>query len=221
MNRPPEARPSHVTPERREKETNREKIQRCLESHVVDIKPLWSGDEKHRASVGSNPVAAVESSIHRCDPPLHIPKLTIEKGKVMVLVGPNGAGKSTLLDAIMRQRNADFDSGSHGYNQGVHGKETLRVSRLDQEELLQEIKDVSAKEVLEHVKDFFVSQFPVDWEDWENTDPDTNEKNEAAKTRIETLLSQAVKLFDVDLFLDRKVSELSGGERTKLGSSTI
>lgn len=216
MNRPPESAFQTPSQERREKESTREKIERCLQSHVVDIKPKWFGDEKHRAMVGSNPVAAVESSIHRCDPPLHVPKLTIEKGKVSVLVGPNGAGKSTLLDAIMRRRHADFDSGSHGYSEGVHGKETLRISRLDQEELLQEVKDVSTKEVLEHVKEFFISQFPVDWEDWENTDPDTNEKNEAAKTRIETLLSQAVKLFDVNLFLDRKVSELSGGERTKL-----
>ena len=142
-------------------EAAKEQLRRCLDSHVVDVKPGWHGSDKHRSSYGSNAVAAIESAVGRCDPPLEVPKLALEKGKCYVLVGPNGSGKSTLLDAIMDRRAAGFDIGSHGYGKSVHAKETLRVSRLDQEELLGDIKDLQAGKVLEMATAHFIAQFPV------------------------------------------------------------
>lgn len=195
-------------------ESSKEKLVRCLSQHVVDVQPNWSGSEKHRSGFGSNPVAALESSVGRCEPSLQVPKLALEQGKSIVLVGPNGAGKSTLLDAIMERRNASFDSGSSGYSKGVHGKETLRISRLDQEELLGEIANLSAQEVIDLTVEHFKSQFPVEWEDPEAYEQ--NMINQDAELRIESLVDQAKTLFEADVFMDRKVSELSGGERTKL-----
>src|SRR3989338_1115687 len=126
----------------------------CLKDHAIDLPPTWKGSERHRAVAGHAPVAALEAVITRCDPPLELgPRFILEAGKSIVLVGPNGAGKSTLLDAIMDRRHARFDAGSHGYGKGVHGKETLRISRLDQEELLSEIQHLTAREALELVEE--------------------------------------------------------------------
>lgn len=199
--------------EEREREHAMEQLKRCLDKHVVDIQPEWSGADKDKSRFSGSAVAALESSIHRCQPPLDIPKLSLEKGKSVVIIGPNGSGKSTLFDAIM-ERHAQFDSGSHGYGAGVHQKETLRVSRLDQEELLGDIKNIPAGDVIRMAVDHFKTQFPVDWTDFEVYDQ--NGINQEAEERIEKLMSQVIKLFEVEQFLDRKVSQLSGGERTKL-----
>jgi ATPase subunit of ABC transporter with duplicated ATPase domains len=210
-----EGRAAHAAQEAKEsKGGSREKLKRCLDNHVVDITPEWIGSDKLRSTYGGDAVAAVESSINRCDPPLNIPKLTLEHGKSVVLVGPNGAGKSTILDAIMDRRGAGFDTGSHGYGAGTHGKETMRVSRLDQEELLGDVSDLKAGDVIKTATEHFIAQFPVDWEDAEAYD--RNLINQEAEQRIQQLVSQVVQLFEAVQFLDRKVSELSGGERTKL-----
>lgn len=205
-------------PEIREVEPTAEiLLERDLREHVVDIKPGWMGSDKHRALAGQSPVAAMDATISRCDPPLELgTRFILEPGKSIVLVGPNGAGKSTLLDAIMDRRHARFDSGSHGYGKGVHGKETLRVSRLDQEELLSNIQHLTAAEVLELTRERYKDEFPVDWEQWEDDAIDRNNRNQEAQQRIDELVSQVTKLFEMEEFLERKVGELSGGERTKL-----
>ena len=200
-----------------EKERAREALLSCLRDHVVDIRPSWTGKETDRTLAAGNPVAAFDCAVYRCDPPLRLgSRFMLEGGKSVVLVGPNGAGKSTILDAIMDRRHAGFADGSHGYGKGVHAKETLRISRLDQEELLSSISQLTTQEVLDMTMAHYKSQFPVNWDDWEEDAYDRNMANQDAEQRIETLIDQVVKLFEVEQFLGRKVSELSGGERTKL-----
>jgi ATPase subunit of ABC transporter with duplicated ATPase domains len=61
--------------------------------------------------------------------------------------------------------------------------------------------------------------FPIDWEDMSKYDE--NMKNQEAHQRVEELLGKMQELFEIDLFLDRKVEELSGGERTKLSLAIL
>ncbi|MBI4433480.1 ATP-binding cassette domain-containing protein [Candidatus Uhrbacteria bacterium] len=111
-----------------------EQLRRCLRRHVVDVRPTWEGSEAARGAVSGALIGVVEGSVKRCDPALTIARVAIEGGKSTVLVGPNGAGKSTLFDAFMERDGAVFSGGSHGFAKGVHGKETLRIARLDQED---------------------------------------------------------------------------------------
>ena len=200
----------------REAETERirEALRRCLAEHVVDLPPFWDGRDIDRGKVSGAMVGAVDAEISRCHPPIKIPRLSLEGGKSVVLVGQNGAGKSTLFDAVMARRGASFDAGSHGYGRGAHSKETLRIARLDQEELLAPLSQTRVESVLKEALAHFKEDFPVNWED-----PDAHDRNllnQESEQRIEGLMDQAVRLFEVDQFFDRKVSELSGGERTKL-----
>ncbi len=200
--------------EQKDGSLEKEAIIHCLKEHVVDVLPMWDGDRSLRKNVAGGFMGASKTSIDRCDPPLEISQLSILGGKSIVLIGPNGSGKSTLLDAFMKIRHADFNGGAYGYNQGVHGKESLRIARLNQEEILRGIEDVEVKTVLLVAKGTFIKEFPVNWEDADMHD--RNLANQDAEQRIEELFGRAGKLLEVDFFLDRRVRELSGGERTKL-----
>lgn len=190
-------------------------IEACLAKHVVDIQPKWFGSKEMIRQVGTGGfLGAIDASVHRTDPPIKVDRLVIEGGKSLALFGPNGSGKSTLFDAMMSRGNASFDEGTHGYNQGVHGKESLRIARLDQEELLSDVGDLKAGDVLRKAAEYYKAQFPVNWED--GNAYDRNLRNQDAEVRIETLVNQVTTLFEMEGFLDRKVSELSGGERTKM-----
>lgn len=191
-----------------------------LTNHIVDLKPDWSGNKEIKSKYSDNLFAAQESEILRTTPPLEIEKLNIEKGKSVVLIGPNGSGKSTLFDAIMGIRKADFNGGSFGNFKGVHGKESLRIARLDQEELLDGIENQTVKDVMDFVVEHFKKDFPVDWENPE-ADFDANMANQDAQTRIDELVGKAGKLFEIEHFMSRKIGELSGGERTKISLMMI
>ena len=58
----------------------KEKLLRCLESHIVDVNPQWIGSDKIRTTYAGNTVAAIESSISRCEPPLLVPKAAARNG---------------------------------------------------------------------------------------------------------------------------------------------
>ncbi len=201
-----------VSMEEREGETK--SLERILKSHVVDLKPKWEGSTELKKSVDGGFAGAAGTMVTRPDPPLQISKVSFIGGKSTVLVGPNGSGKSTLFDAFMGKNGADFSGGVSGYNKGVHAKESLRIARLNQEELLADIGHLSANDVLNLTTEHFKKEFPVDWEDLESYDK--NLLNQEAQQRIEELVGKVGKLFEMDLFLKRKVDELSGGERTKL-----
>lgn len=199
---------------RKETREELERLGDCLEKHVVDIEPGWEGSKNLKKSVSGGFMGAAETSINRCEPEIEISKISFLGGKSVALIGPNGSGKSTLFDAFMEKEDAGFSGGAHGHNKGVHGKETLRIARLNQEEILSDIKDLEVEEVLGLITKRFRQEFPIDWEDIDAYD--RNLLNQEAEQRIEELMSQVRALFDIDIFKDRKVSELSGGERTKL-----
>ncbi|MCX6778950.1 MAG: ATP-binding cassette domain-containing protein, partial [Candidatus Magasanikbacteria bacterium] len=86
----------------------------------------------------------------------------------------------------------------------------IRVARLDQEEMLSDIGELTAGEVLRAAAEHYIKEFPVDWAE------DNALENQEAQQRIEELSERIAKLFEVDDFLGRQVKDLSGGERTKL-----
>ncbi|MBI4433481.1 ABC-F family ATP-binding cassette domain-containing protein [Candidatus Uhrbacteria bacterium] len=80
--------------------------------------------------------------------------------------------------------------------------------------MLSDIPELTAGAVLARVTEHYKAEFPVDWE---NPDAyDRNMRNQETHQRLEELVSKFGHLFEIDQFLDRKVCELSGGERTKL-----
>ena len=177
-------------------------------------------------------VGAANCEIQRADPSIRIDQFKLEPGKSTVLIGSNGAGKSTLLDAIMQRLNADFHTkegaGAVVYGEPFHEREPLRIARLDQEEILQRIGHLKTQDVIDQTTEYFKKQFPEDWDniDWDNVDAAakaqaTNEANMETTQRIDELTSRMIKFFEMEEFLDRDVSDLSGGERTKLVLFTV
>ena len=192
-------------------------IDSILQAHVVNLKPEQAGRRELLKKIGDAAIGVMEAKVARTDPSLDIASAVLEKGKAKVLIGPNGAGKTTFFDAVM-DREADFDTkagrGAVVINKPVHIREKLRVARLDQEELLGKVNDFKAREILQSAADHFKAEFPVHWE---NSDAlEANLKNQQTQVRIETLVDQIVGLFDMEEFLDTRVKNLSGGERTKL-----
>ncbi len=193
-------------------------LKAALDAHVVEIKPHSEGNSEKIASIGDASFGTAGTEINRCDPFLGIDKISLEVGKSVVIIGPNGSGKTTIFDAVMDLRNADFglkgSSGGTVYGKSVHGLESLRIARLNQEEILGQIGDMLARKVLEQAAEYFKQKFPVDWEDSEVYE--RNMINQEAEMRIDELGSRVVKLFGMEDFLDRKIHQLSGGERTKM-----
>ena len=190
----------------------------AFKRHIVDREILSTGRQDLVRSMGDVAVGARQADIDRTDPPLQIESATLVRGKSRVLIGPNGAGKSTVFDAFMERDNAAISTKSgHGavtVGRSIHGRDRHRIARLDQEELVQGIRDRTAAEVLESAAIFFKSQLPIHWN---NPDAyDANLKNQEAHARIEALMDKIATLFEMKEFLGRRVKDLSGGERTKL-----
>ncbi|MSR85081.1 ABC-F family ATP-binding cassette domain-containing protein [Candidatus Uhrbacteria bacterium] len=202
-----------------------------LTLHVTSLKRQQIGSkdpELERCAFGCSGV-----EVDRCVPKLVIDKLKLEPGKSVVLIGPNGSGKSTVYDTI-QETGSDTGKGSAALNTGsgrgsvvygesVHdGRKKLRISRLRQEEMLASLQDDQVEEVLERTAKFFLKEFSTNPDDIDWTQSDAQQKfdqamkQEESARRIQKLKAEFIKLFNIDEFLDREVSELSGGERTKL-----
>lgn len=194
----------------------KERLKSLIDRHVVKVPIGWNGEAGEKIN---EPFAVVDGVVERCNPPLRMERVILEKGRVKVLIGPNGAGKSTFFDAIMQRDNAFFDQGSYGYDKGFHTSEELRIARLDQEEVLEGLQGVEVSRVLELILEQAKEDFEEDW-----TDDSKYEQNMSAieaKQRMDEVLSRYVKLFEIDRFMDRTVEGLSGGERTKLALMTV
>lgn len=195
-----------------------ESFRRYKERHIVDIAPETIGNTILAGEIKDGAFGCKEVAINRAHPSIDVPSLKLEQGKHIVMIGPNGAGKSTVLDAIMDVHDANF-SATHGkgaitYKKGVHEKPTTRIARLNQEEMLQSLYSETVFDVIDQTKELYKLEFPIDWEDIEKFE--TNTHNEEVCHRIEELSQKIDRLFGVSEFVDRKVKELSGGERTKL-----
>ncbi|MBI2552718.1 ABC-F family ATP-binding cassette domain-containing protein [Candidatus Uhrbacteria bacterium] len=193
-------------------------LRAVLGAHVVDIRPQEVGRHELARTLTDAAVGAAQAHIGRTDPAIDVRRVNVARGKSKVLIGPNGAGKSTFFDALM-ERGAHMDTrsgdGTVVYARPVaHVRENLRIARLDQEELLGTIENLSAGEVLQSAARYFKEQFPIDWNDLGAHE--RNLANQDVQVRIDELLGQIAKLFDMEQFLNRKVRELSGGERTKM-----
>lgn len=195
-----------------------ESFRRYKERHIVDIAPEVIGNTVLAGEIKDGAFGCKEVAINRAHPSIEIPSLKLEQGKHIVMIGPNGAGKSTVLDAIMDVQDATF-SATHGkgaitYKKGVHEKPSTRIARLNQEEMLQSLYNETVFNVIDQTKELYKLEFPIDWEKLENYEINTN--NEKVSQRIEELSQKIDRLFGISEFTERKVKELSGGERTKL-----
>lgn len=197
-------------------------LKRALDLHIVDKEPGGKGNVEKTKSLGAL-VGAVNSEINRCEPAMRIDRLALESGKSVVVIGPNGSGKTTIFDAMMEIRNADFETkggaGGMVYGKPERSREKLTIARLNQEEILGQIGDMKARDVLDQTANYFKKQLPINWD---NADAyERNMVNEEAHRRIEELISKVAGLFNMEEFLDRKVNQLSGGERTKVVLLTV
>lgn len=198
-----------------------EPLRRVLEHHVVDLQPIKEGSGDRLKGLG-NPLYGVDCcSVGRAHPPLEINKLAIRSGEMTVLIGNNGVGKSTLFDMLMETPGADLstNSGDGCFMINTLNRPVLRVARLDQEELLGDIKDMTARQVLDQTVQYYLDQFPDEWPgmDWQRQeDFDRAMANKERQQRIKELQGKVAKLFDMEGFMDTRVEYLSGGERTKL-----
>ncbi len=199
-------------------ENFQESFRRYKKNHIVDMKPEDLGNAVLTSELKDGAFGCKEVVINRADPSITIPIIKLEQGKHVVMIGPNGAGKSTIFDAIMDVNQANFSS-THGkgalhYRKGVHEKPTTRIARLNQEEMLQSLDNATVFDVIDQAKELYKLEFPIDWENIEKFEENT--KHEAICQRIDELSQKIDALFSISEFIDRKIKELSGGERTKL-----
>lgn len=181
-----------------------------LNKHIFDIPYGITGCKKVQ---NNGPLGLKNAWVIRESFSIEAKELYIPRGSLKVLIGPNGSGKSTFLDACVDQENATIDTndghGSHVVGKPIHkNRKTTRIAKLNQEEILKDIQEMTTKDVITQVAKFFYEQL------------ETNEENDQlindAKKRIEMLTSEILDLFSITRFLERKVKELSGGEKTKL-----
>ncbi len=198
--------------------TGIEKLRTILGKHIVDVTPHTSGNKEKLKSILGDSFGAVDIEISRAEPSIRTESIHLPKGASKVLVGRNGSGKSTFLDAIMERDGAFMsvakNNGAFNYAEPVHGRDKLRIARLDQEEIMLGIETLSAGQVLENCAEYFKAGLPIDWSD--NDLYDQNLANQDAHIRIDALAHQVATVFGIDEFIHTPVGQLSGGEKTKL-----
>jgi iron complex transport system ATP-binding protein len=127
--------------------------------------------------------------------------LEVREGEVLALVGPNGAGKSTLLSVLAGELRPD--TGSVRLERELHEYTPLELARrramLTQDNALS--FPFRVREVLE------MGRSP-----WART-PELADDDEA--------LSAAAEQADVVHLLDRRFTELSGGERARVSLARV
>ena len=152
--------------------------------------------------------------------------ITVNRGDRIGLVGPNGAGKSTLLRVITNE--IDPSSGS------VHAGPGMRIGYLRQgfadipEGTLADVLDIPAQGIFAASRDLGTAAQMFN-------DPDSDIDHvsdcfQQATDRFEALggyqlVAEIESLLDqfglADISLDREVSRLSGGQKTRAGLAAL
>ena len=125
--------------------------------------------------------------------------LKIEEGTINVLLGLNGCGKTTLLKLIaslLKTRTSEIF---------INGKGLNDLKNHEKAKLISYVPQLSNSEEDFLVKDFLLFGFVSDLKFYER--PKHNQ--------VEKMNEAAIK-FDIELLLDKKLNELSGGERQKV-----
>ncbi|MBT3376239.1 MAG: ABC-F family ATP-binding cassette domain-containing protein [Lentisphaerae bacterium] len=191
-----------------------------LNEHVIEIASGSHGRRRGNRRGGMISLQGVRAE--RGALTIDIPQMSLPSGNMVVLVGRNGVGKTTFLDALMGIRGAGINtnagSGVCDIGEPVHADRTgTRISRLNQEELLRPIAEASVRCVVREVAKHYHRQLDVPDDDWlDGEKHEGNVRKVSAQQRIENLCGKVVVEFRIDEFLQRRVCELSGGERTKL-----
>lgn len=198
--------------------TNAEPLKNVLNKHIVDVLPHSSGNKEKLKGIIGDSFGTVDIEILRAEPSIKTGAIHLPRGASKVLVGRNGSGKSTFLDAVMERDGAFMSTakynGAFNYAEPVHARESLRIARLNQEEIMIGIESMSAGEVLEKSAEYFKDGLPIDWSN--NDLYEQNLANQDAHIRIDALAHQVAAVFGIGEFAHTQVSQLSGGEKTKL-----
>jgi len=128
--------------------------------------------------------------------------LGVHAGEVLALVGPNGAGKSTLLSVLSGERTPDAGAVTLG-DRALGDHSPLELARL--RAVLTQENTLSfpfrVREILE------MGRSP-----WARTDRLADD---------DRALTQAAERADVSHLLDRRFTELSGGERARVSLARV
>ena len=125
--------------------------------------------------------------------------LKIEEGTINVLLGLNGCGKTTLLKLIaslLKTKTSEIF---------INGKSLNNLKNNEKAKLISYVPQLSSSEEDFLVKDFLLFGFVSDLKFYEKPKKDQVKK-----------MHEAAAKFDIELLLNKKLNELSGGERQKV-----
>ena len=125
--------------------------------------------------------------------------LKIEEGTINVLLGLNGCGKTTLLKLIaslLKTKTSEIF---------INGKSLNNLKNNEKAKLISYVPQLLSSEEDFLVKDFLLFGFVSDLKFYEKPKKDQVKK-----------MHEAAAKFDIELLLDKKLDELSGGERQKV-----
>jgi len=130
-------------------------------------------------------------------PRLHDVSVSVHRGRVSAIIGANGSGKSTLLEVLSAEISPE--AGEVTYASRPAGKISARVAAQERALLAQSTPMAFSFSVLDVVS---WGRIP-----WQGTDRQGEDDEAIAQAMTDTRISHLV---------DRRISELSGGEQARV-----